>query len=149
MNRQESAEMVQEYAHRVGKVATTNKGIVVENMAVAELAQRMLAAADKYEVDPNTQSFETAGAATMLFGLREELLDAFNYAAMTDKLLEREGRGLLDTTRWGLESMARELLYRLVWVGLTLERMGHTDRRDYITQLEEKSGGNHRGEVSS
>lgn len=149
MNRQESADMVKAYAARVGNVAATNKGMAAEEAAVNELAQRMLAAADKYEVDENTRSFEVAGSSTMLFGLREELLDAFNYAAMTDKLLEREGRNVLDPERWGLENLAREVLYRLVWVGLTLQRLGHTDTRDYITQLEEKSGGNHRGEVTS
>lgn len=59
-----------------------------EFLCIADAAAaRILGAGKKYEISENEQGFERSTVGTMLVGLREELLDVINYAAMISLLI--------------------------------------------------------------
>jgi hypothetical protein len=142
VNREEAAELVRRYAKRLSG-AENLKDYGIEEQAVTDLGQRMLGAAEKYEVNPNLQSFETTTAGVMLLGLREELLDTVNYCAMIDELMGREGINALSFERWRMESIAAQALRNVVNVDLLREQFGHHDNSSYTQQLSQDSGVSH------
>lgn len=146
MNRQQAMEMVRQYAkhHAVPHDLAGVQQYTLEQDAIHDLGQRMLAAASKYEVNPDLQSFETTTPGVMLVGLREELLDAVNYCAMIEELLDREGIPATDHKRWRMGVTARHAFRDIINIDLIREELGHDDNLTaYTDQLAADSGMSH------
>lgn len=144
MRRDESAQMVRDYAAQVSPIFVSEFGSRVEQDFIRGMGQRMLDSADKYEVDEDTQAFELSDIDTMLIGLREELLDAVNYCAMIDELAARQGMAITDTARYRMRFLARGIMDNGVLLEMHRRNLPNAQEpSDYIVLLNKQTGKDH------